>query len=546
MATTANIHPVRFNFEQHCSMRDMGWRQPVQWGDDTQFQFSMDICATENNLISNESFDTNTDWTATGTAFVDTINGWGVKFAGAATGQITQSFTVADDVYLYLTFDIVVESGSMKLALGTYSEIFTESGTYARYIRAESVSSILFAGAPDSAWYITSVGLYAINTNYVVRVVDVDGSVVRELSVEDTPDYFYISRNWITFSYDWTDAGGAFLDERCYRFEVSEPCECSNGGFIAEDLITVQNQWVGSAGDWSFNGTGIAVYNGTLSTDDAFVRNALCDGVEYEVSYQLNAMNSGNQFRVRLGSQGGTFRSADGTYTETITANCSSNNHIFIVGVTGSGGGFQLSNLRVRRANRSFAFRSNLFDLKEYHPCTSVIAACCDSDNLQAGYGDTFFQPRMRLKLTYGKPQYEPISLESYKGAFGTKRNYYFRGEKMKLLQFGCAEYAHDFIGHLAGYDHVYLDGESIFINSQEYSPSWDTIWDWGEGELQVSNKVELIEKRRCSSITTGCEGSLPIAIDSDSGGAGGTDGGTVLVDGRKKASEFRTIAQTG
>ncbi len=100
MATTANIHPVRFNFEQHCSMRDMGWRQPVQWGDDTQFQFSMDICATENNLISNESFDTNTDWTATGTAFVDTINGWGVKFAGAATGQITQSFTVADDVYL--------------------------------------------------------------------------------------------------------------------------------------------------------------------------------------------------------------------------------------------------------------------------------------------------------------------------------------------------------------------------------------------------------------------------------------------------------------
>jgi hypothetical protein len=548
MATTANIHPVRFNFEQHCSMRDMGWRQPVQWGDDTQFQFSLDLCATERNLILNESFDTNSDWTAAGTAFIDTINGWGVKYVGAGVGQISQSFTVADDVYLFLTFDIVVQSDSMKLALGTYTELFTESGTYTRYVRANSVSSIVFGGSTQSAWYITSVGLYAINTNYVVRVVDLDGVVVRELSVEDTPAYFYISRNWLTFSYDWTDDVGEFLAEGCYLFEVSEPCECSNGGFVAEDLITVQNQWTGSAGGWDFNGTGVAIFNGSLATDDAFIINALCDDVEYEVSYTLNAMNSGNTFYVRCGATTGTFRTTDGTYTETVIANASTTAAFAIVGVTGSGGAFQLSNLRIRRKERTFAFRSNIFDLKQEHPCTSVIAACCDSDNLQAGYGDTFFQPRMRLKLTFGKPQYEPISIESYKGAFGTKRNYYYRGERIKLLQFGCSEYAHDFLAHLAGYDHVYLDGNAIFINSQEYAPSWDTIWDWGEGELQVSDKVELIEKRRCSSISTGCEGSLPIAIDSDGGGLGGTDGGVVVIDGRKGAKEgqYATIATTG
>ena len=116
------------------------------------------------------------------------------------------------------------------------------------------------------------------------------------------------------------------------------------------------------------------------------------------------------------------------------------------------------------------------------------------------------------------------------------------------MLQFGCPEYAHDFLAHLAGYYHVYIDGNAIFINSQEYAPSWDTIWDWGEGELQVSDKVELIEKRRCSSISTGCDGSLPIAIDSDAGGLGGIDGGVVVIDGRKGAKEgqYATTATTG
>ena len=547
MATTPNIHPVRFNFEQHCSMRDMGWRQPVQWGDDTQFQFSLDICESERNLIINESFNTNDSWVVIGTSTIDTANGWGVKSAGNNTGSIVQYVPITDGIQFFMSFDVEIQSGSVLLEIGTYSEIFTESGTYSRYITAESVVSVLFYGEAESAYHITSIGMYPLNTSYIVRVVDLDGATVRELSVSDNPEFFNVVRNWITFTYDWRDEAGDYLDQGCYSFEVSEPCECLNGGLISADFVTGSTTWTNRGNQGWIIIQGTAYFLGTYSPDNVYLDNIFCEGEEYEITYTLTNM-SGNEFRIGCGSALGVMRSADGTYTETITCGIGNYARFIMFGYNLSGASaFQVTELQVQRKTRSFRFQSNLFNLKEYHPCTSVIAACCDSDNLQAGYGDTFFQPRMRLKLIYGKPAYEPISLESYKGAFGSKRNYYYRGEKTKLLQFGCSEYAHDFIGHLAGYDHVYIDGDSIFINSAEYSPSWDTIWDWGEGELQVSNKVELIEKRRCSSITTGCEGSLPIAIDSHSGGLGGTDGGTVIVDKiRGIKSDLVTAAATG
>ena len=124
----------------------------------------------------------------------------------------------------------------------------------------------------------------------------------------------------MTVSYDWNDELGECLPNGCYYIEVSEPCDCGSGGFVAEDFITVQNQWDGNNGGWQFNGTGNAIYDGSPSPDSIWVENVVCAGEDYEVTYTLSAMNAGNEFQVRIGAQLGINRTTDGTFTETITA----------------------------------------------------------------------------------------------------------------------------------------------------------------------------------------------------------------------------------
>lgn len=532
MASTTKIHPVRFNHLQHCSKRDANYRQLVLHGDETQFQMGMELCAPDVNMIQNPAFSSTANWNPSGTAFIDTVMGFGQKYAGGSLGIISQIVPVADGVQIYLSFDVNISTGSLKLAAGTYTEIITESGTYERFITADSLILLVFEGSAPSSWTITSVGMYVMNTNFAVRVVDLDDTVIREMNPITDPQYFDFTRSWFTFSYDWEDALGDLLPAGCYRFLVSEPCECLNGGLIPQDLITgVATYWQQSGVQSWFVVGGSATYTGAVDGDTVWIENVFCDDVDYEVGYTLTGM-AGNEFRLRAGATSSILRTADGTYTEIITANGNTGRLVLAGYNTAGASTFILTDLTITPVSRSYAFRSNIFDLRASAECTCIISACCDSDNLQAGFPDTNFVPRIRLKLNYGDAEYDPISNESFKGSFGFKRNYYYRGEKIKRIGFAASEYVHDFIAHLGGYDYVYLDGESVFVNSSEYSVEWQDGYDYGEGELKVSDKQELIEKKRCSTQIKGCgSGGLSISIDSNSGGASGSDGAGIITN---------------
>jgi hypothetical protein len=528
MASASNIHPVRFNHLQHCSQKDGRYRQLVNYGDVTQFQMQMDICNPDTNMVLNPAFSSTDNWGASGSAFIDIYNGWGQKFASNTSGQLYQIVPVNDGVYVYISFDLTIQNGSMKMAAGSYTEIFEMSGTYSRWIEADSLTQISFSGAPAANWTITSVGMYAVNTNFSVQIVDIDDNVIREMNPLNDPQYFDFTRQWFTFSYDWEDSLGENLPEGCYRFLVSDPCDCLNGGLIPADLITgVTNYWdQASSPSWIiFNGT--ATYNGLIDGDDIWIENVFCDDVEYTISYTLSGM-AGNKFQIRAGATAGAVRIADGTYTETLTANGNNGRFVMFGYNTAGASAFQLTDLSITRSSRGYGFRSNLFDLQSSTECTCIISACCDSDNLQAGYIDTAFSPRIRLRVNYGDAEYEPISRETFKSSFGYKSSYFYRGEKTKLLSFAAAEYVHDFMGHLGGYDHVYLDGDEKFINSNEYSVEFIKGYDYGEAEIRISDKSELILKKRCSSTIKGCDdGGLNISID----GAGGSDGAGIVTD---------------
>ena len=532
MAGTTKIHPVRFNQLQHCSKRDANYRQLVLHGDETQFQMSMELCAPDVNMVQNPSFSSTANWNPSGTAFIDTVSGFGQKYIGGSIGAISQIIPVADGVHLYLSFDLNISTGSMKLAAGTYTEIFTQSGTYERFILADTFISLSFAGSAGSSWTITSVGMYVMNTNFAVRIVDLDGTVIREVNPSTDPQYFDFTRSWFTFTYDWEDDGGNFLAAGCYRFMVSEPCECLNGGLIPQDLLTgVATYWRQDGVQSWFVVGGSATYTGAVNADDVWIENVFCDDQDYTVEYTLTGM-AGNEFRLRAGATSSILRTADGTYSEIITANGNTGRLVLVGYNTAGASTFILTDLTITPVERSYAFMSNIFDLRASADCTCIISACCDSDNLQAGFTDTNFVPRIRLRINYGDAEYDPIVNESYKGAFGFKRNYYYRGEKIKRIAFAASEYVHDFMAHLAGYDNMYLDGEPMFVNSGEYSVEWMDGYDYGEGEIKVSDKVELIEKKRCSSQIKGCgSGGLSISIDSNSGGASGSDGAGIITN---------------
>lgn len=515
MAQTIDIHPVRFGHELNCGIRNGGYTQIVQCGDVTQFQIQMEECSSELNLVSNPDFTDGTPspWVQNGAASWVYSSGSGTyQKNGDGAGYIEQSFNVADGVLVKLTFEIEVISDDVTVICGStpataYIETFDSSGTYTRYIVADDWQSIIFYGfAASSSFVLSYVNVTAINTNYSVRIVNsLTGSEVRELNPIDDSDYFNFNGNNLTFTYDWLDDDLECLPDGCYYFEVSEPCDCGSGGFVAEDFITVQNQWQGVGVAWSFNGTGTAIYDGTTSPDDIYVDNVVCAGEQYEVSYTLAAMNAGNEFQVRLGAQLGLNRTTNGSFTETITASGSLLTEVMLIGRdTGGGGAFQVTNFSIRKLVRNYSLKSNLFRLWQEAPCSILLRVCNDEDSMQADFVETGFSPRIRLEAKFGQAQYRS-TFKDYENSIGRMSNYYYRGRKKFTLTFAAAEYVHDFIAHLKGYDHVFIDEVEYAVESEDYNPQYVENYDYASVSVELSLKESLIEKRKCTSTESVC-----------------------------------------
>ena len=65
----------------------------------------------------------------------------------------------------------------------------------------------------------------------------------------------------------------------------------------------------------------------------------------------------------------------------------------------------------------------------------------------------------------------------------------------------------HDFLMHLGGYDHTYIDGAEVFVEDDEYpTVGWSDQTDLGTVTLTMREKEVLIENRRITSAAKGCD----------------------------------------
>jgi hypothetical protein len=517
-AVATQIHPVRFDHLVPCSIRDAYYRQLVEYNDTTQFQLMISPCDSERDILTDGSFDTGAGWFTQGSCTINTITGQLEKYSAAILGSAFASVgTIPDGILMKVSFECTVVAGEIEVVGSNFAFTITQSGTYEFYFETSAWSGIIIQGDPPAIWFVQSLSIIPINRDFVVEVCDIDGNVVRSLSSLTNPTYFDFTRQWLTFSYNWTDGAGAFLPEGCYYFRVADPCYCGNGGFIGENFST-PNQWLHPNTSW-FVSAGIARYSGMSASNYILVENVVCQGTEYEVSYDITGTGGIYSFQVFLGSAGGGSKSADGSYTDTITAAGTGLTYIRLVGYGIGAGNMDITNLRIRPTARTFTLQSNLFSLKSYIKCSYLVSACCNEDNLLSGYGDTGFSPRVRLLARYGQGGYSGTS-EGYRDSYGLNSNTYYRANKVRAFVFSAAEYIHDFMAHLIGYDHVYIDQDSVFVADEEPSTvSWSFDYDFGECTFNVIKKVELIQKRRFSDILKGCtpDGQgLPMGSDPD------------------------------
>lgn len=494
MANVIDHHPIRFDYSAECNLVDHNWMQYAEYGDVSQFQLELGPCAYEQNAVENGSFTSTGYWNIIGSSFsMNTTLGRADKITGS-TAYIKQDIDSADDVYWKISIDFEVITGQFGVTFGTQTEIITTSGSYDFWITADTVTQLIIFGNGTTSGSFTNVVALPINTEFEVYVVDANGTTQHTYTSSD----FNFTNQWLTASIDWQDIA---VVEGCYTLQISDPCTCVQGGFIQQDFETDTGAWSTDA-TWTITG-GTATFSGSAATGQALMSGILCPGTSYDVRYTLANM-AGNTFYVQLGSATGTVRSTNGTFNETIVCTNSSTLKLVGGGLTSS---LDVHSLTISATTRTVQHTSvPIRVLESAADCTHKITVCNDSDGMGAGFLYTGFSPMLRVACQYAHGG-STSTRNSYEFSSGTKSTTYYRGRGNKSLSMVVPSYIHDFLMHIGGYDHVYVDGIEVFVEDDEYpTVSWNDQTDLGGVTLTLRDKTVLIENRRCSSKVEACD----------------------------------------
>ena len=499
MANTIPNQPIIFDYSDDCLLASDDLKVMAQYGDITQFQMELEPCGSDVNLIQGGNFQNDALWTSTSSAW-EVSSGNAIK-VGGISGQLYQAAPTTTGTLARLTFTIVsITGGSINVSWAGNTHFFDTAGTYTLWLNADataSAASLSFAANASTYVWLRDVQLITVNTDFQVNIIDEDDTTIDTLETSD--GYFDFSDGYFTCSIDWEDLG---IADGCYRLEVVDPCPCSQRGMIALDFISGTFEW-STTSSWTI-GSGTASYSGT-GVGIALLSNVICSDTTYEVSYTLSNMTANAEMNIRLGNQDGATRTANGSYTEQITAN---SNGFKIYGDSTSGtSNFDVTKLSIVAVDNIETITSNEIKLKEtLDGCSLALALCNDSDGLGFGFANTGFRPLMRIPASLNRSSYVMERL-SYDNSRGRKATYYGRRRKALELGYDGKYFMHDFASLFGLADHFYINDVEYFVEDDEYpSISWGEFDDVGGVTVNVSEKVQLVENRRLSSASVGCD----------------------------------------
>ena len=527
--------PLPFGLEDNCTLPCSGWVQKIANTDNTSFQFTYGACGNTNNVLTNGDFTSGgTGWTVTGAwtyAF-----GWANSPLGGG-GNIQQAISFTG--FVQLTFGLEVNVGSMVLSsnLGLI-DFYTFGGQKSVVFDATGMTNLNFFFGSANGGALQNVILRPISSDVRIGISTADGIFIDFIGSGLTRT---ITDGFITFNIDWADIDP---DLGCFRLAVYDPCQCSQFGFIGDDFDT-PNQFdvtVGGDNNVDVSGGQMTVTNSGVSAVTVVKKNALCPDVSYDIEYTISGMAVGDTFRVASGTANGILRTADGTYTETLTVtatNDSPQDLRFVFGMVGGLHAVTLEDFSIEATEPIITYESAQFHLTDTvncNNCTVLVEACGNGNQLNFGFDGSGFKPAIRIEGTLRGSGY-PSTRTSYEYATGKRVVPYARLRKARTLLFGAPEYVHDFMQTLIALDNVYLNGRLSYCEDDEYpTPSTEADIDWSTVTMTFSDKTELTEKRPCAAkADIGCLDGVYSVGYSGTGGlswGGGVSNKTEAING--------------
>ncbi len=494
--------PLPFGLEPNCTLPCANWIQKIERGDRTSMQFTFGACGNTGSILTNGNFASgSTGWTVNGT-WVFAANVASSPIGGS--GYIQQSITGAAGLYYELSFDLTLYNGVLILSsnLGI-TQTFYVSGGQTLIFDSDGMTNLNFYFPEALGGTLSNILLKPVSTDVAVDVVDLDDVVVDSISDE----YFTFTGGYLTVSIEsWAAVG---LADGCYKLAIYDPCQCSQFGFIGDDFDT-PNQFAVTTNTVSttvtITGGDMDVVNGGAVAGSVVVQKlaALCPDVSYTVTYTVSGLAASDNFRTSSGLTNGILRTADGTYTETLTVTANNDTQqglrfVFGLGAVGGLHTITITDFSIEAVEPVVAWYSEPFNLKDDHKCTLLIEACGDSDQFNFGFNQTGFKPTIRLEGTY-RGGGHPMSKTGYEYSSGTKDVPYMRTRKSKTLMFGAPEYVHDFAVLWLGFSNVFIDGVlKASDDDDEPTVALEEDYDFGIVTYQFSDKTELTEKTSCN-----------------------------------------------
>lgn len=439
--------------------RNQVFCQPTIQNDDIAFQF---LAAETVDLISSGTFPAGSyqgacgvqDWCG---------QGWtlGSNKITHVTGQSEPLkqlaiFTVGD--YFRVNFTI---SGMTtgNLIVNSVSTTITQNGDYEFYVIWTDAGNLdirfLISSTFDGSVSDVRVVEVARTADYTVQIHDQQTGVL----IDTVPAVnVTASQNIITVDFNW--ALDVTVTNGCREIRIFLAGAIS----VFEDDFSTDQGWT-TAANVTIAG-GVMSYLVAVPSINSTTINVLQTGVEYEITYDvLNFV--GGQVTVAAGTNGGTARTGNGTFTETLICNDITLLRFTFIN-TGGVGDLDIDNIIITKANTNFDGQSECYDLQDAHDCSLLWVW---SNNERWGSYGAGFEHKLRLTCNFRGTAY-PNERSIGEDSGGTKSVDYFSLRKQRLLDIDFApDYIHDAIAAFFGHDNRVINGKS-YIFDDEYNPS--------------------------------------------------------------------------
>lgn len=498
--------PISFiNDLDTCASPSAKYVQIVDTNDVSQFQFKVTYCDTScNDIFNYGEISLGEDWSYT-------INGYCKSGIGTSTLQVPMADITTGLTYIKITILSITGTLEVYVAGNDGNEqlgYISAPGTYEFYINVQTTYPVLYF-SPVTETTTACVDLTTgsaslacpIDLGYVVQIRDADGNYITTVSNTERT----VSANYLTYSLNWADLG---VSSGCVTVCIADPC-LNTGGQFNNQVLDITPSEVNSGGsgfytnpDWlNFYytdadefGTGDLTYDITPA------------GSCYDICFTISANSAGARMKIINGAwESGWISSPDdycisipnydNTYPLILSFESFYNDEaVHLV---------EVFNFTMYACDSAFICDCCSVPLKiGSYDCTHLVKAYCDKDALGFKFCNSQFVPQIRLYSKLVRASYQ-TTRESFEDSAGNKNTIYFKRRRSKNFRVdpAVAEYVHDYLSTLSGYDHMFIDNHEYFVDDDEYQVSYPSRNDIEAiVSINVSEKIQLTENKNCGT----------------------------------------------